>query len=431
MLVPVTHTHPPETPLPPGYRLAQLDDAADRDAMREIDRWAFAFEPSPEDEEVDVWALEPARSVGVWFDGPRGTVLAAMHSSYAFRVQVPGGQRVPAAGLTWVGVHPGHRRRGLSRAMLHAHLRRSRDRGEVLSVLNAAESGIYGRYGYGIAGHRASLTLGRGAELRPVPGSEDLLVELDTFDDARHGAELERVHGSVVRPGWITRDTEALHRLHVMDWPSARKGAERRRIALVRDAAGEPRGYALLRRTEKWSDENRPEGVVKVRDVLALDAASARALWATLLDLDLMATVEVGNLAPDDAVLGLLTDLRGTNRKIHDDVWVRILDLPAALRLRSYPCAVDVVLDVDDPLVPDNHGRWHVRGGPEGVEVTRTEAPAHLAIGIADLGAAYLGGATLTALHAAGRVTELVPGSLVPAAAALGWPVAPSTGWGF
>lgn len=72
-----------------------------------------------------------------------------------------------------------------------------------------------------------------------------------------------------------------------------------------------------------------------------------------------------------------------------------------------------------------------MRSGPGGVEVTRTEAPAQLALGIADLGAAYLGGTTLTALAAAGRVTELVPGTLLPAAAAFGWPVAPSTGWGF
>lgn len=426
-----TPSLPPVAPLPPGYRLAELDDVADRDAMHDIDRWAFAFDFRPEDEQVHVWELEPGRSVGVWHEGPRGTTLAAMHSSFEFRVQVPGGERVPAAGLTWVGVHPGHRRRGLSRAMLHSHLHRSRERGEVLSVLNAAESGIYGRYGYGIATHRVSATLGRGAELRPVPGSEELVVEFESVDDARHSSELEQVHGQVVRPGWITRDTDALRQMRVIDWPSARHRAERRRIAFVRDAAGEPRGYALFRRKGKWSDEGKPEGTVEVHDVLALDAPAARALWAALLDLDLMGAVEVANLAPDDAVLGLLTEVRGTNRKVHDDVWLRILDLPAALRLRSYPCAVDVVLDVTDPLVPDNAGRWHVRGGPGGVEVARTDAPAQLALGIADLGAAYLGGTPLTALAAAGRLTELVPGSLLPAATAFGWPVAPSTGWGF
>ncbi|MBD8063794.1 GNAT family N-acetyltransferase [Actinomycetaceae bacterium Sa1BUA1] len=400
--------------------------------MREIDRWAFAFDLNPEDEPADVWNLEPGRSVGVWHDATRGPVLAAMHSSFAFRVQVPGGERLPAAGLTWVGVHPGHRRRGLSRAMLHAHLRRSRERGEVLSVLNAAESGIYGRYGYGIASHRVSLSLSRGAGLRAVPGADALAVELETLDPAYHGPEVvERVHGAVVRPGWITRDTPELRAAHLVDWPSARRGAERKRIAVVRDSSGEPRGYAVLRRKESWGEENLPAGTVSVHDALALDPAASRALWSTLLDLDLMGQVKAHNLAPDDALLGLLIELRGIERRVHDDVWVRILDVRAALEARAYPAAVDVVLEVDDALVPDNASRWHVRGGPDGAEVTRTDEPAQLALGIADLGAVYLGGTSLAALAAAGRATELVPGTLVPAATAFAWPVAASTGWGF
>ncbi|MCM3661679.1 GNAT family N-acetyltransferase [Georgenia satyanarayanai] len=427
----MTFIDPTPVPLPPGYRLAELDDAADRAAMQEVDRWAFASDLAPEDEPVQVWTLEPGRSVGVWHAGARGTALAAVHSSFAFRLQVPGGERVPASGLTWVGVHPGHRRRGLGRAMLHAHLRRSRERGEVVSVLNAAESGIYERYGYGIATHRVALSLGRGAGLRPVPEAEDLVVELETIDPEHHSADVERVHGAVVRPGWITRDTPALRTAHLVDWPSARRGAERKRLAVVRDAAGRPRGYAVFRRKDSWGEENLPAGTVEVHDALALDPAAARALWGTLLDLDLMGQVKAYTLAPDDALLGLLTELRGIGRRVHDDVWLRILDLPAALRARAYPCGVDVVLEVSDPLVPDNAGRWQVRGGPGGVQVTPTEEAAHLAVGIADLGAAYLGGTSLTALAAAGRVTELVPGTLVPAATAFSWPVSPSTGWGF
>lgn len=426
----LTVTHPLELPLPAGYRTGELHHIDDRDVMIDLDRWAFAFDLDPEDERVLVWTLEPGRIVGIWHDRADGATLAAMHASFAFRVQVPGGRRLPGAGLTWVAVHPGHRRRGLGRAMLHTHLRRSRERGEVVSVLDAAESGIYGRYGYGIASHRTSATIGRGAQLRDVPGSDTLTVDFETLAPQRHSAVVERVHGAVVRPGWVTRDTPELRAEHLLDWPSARRDAERRRIVVVRDPAGEPRAYAMFRRKEKWADEGRPEGTVRVTDALALDAA-ARALWGALLDLDLMASVEVHNLTPDDALFGLLTELRGTRLRVHDDLWLRLLDLPAALGARAYGAPVDVVLDVSDPLIPDNAGRWRVRGGPDGAEVSRTEAPAQLAVGIADLGAAYLGATSLAALAAAGRVTELVPGTLVPAAAAFAWPVAPSTGWGF
>lgn len=426
-----TPSLPPVTPLPAGYRLAQLDDVADRDAMTELDRWGFAFDFAPEDVPVLVWTLEPGRSVGVWRETTDGRRLAAVHSSFAFRLQVPGGARLPAGGLTWVAVHPGERRRGLARAMLHEHLRRSITAGEVVSVLDAAESGIYGRYGYGIASHRASATVGRGAGLRPVAGSEGLLVEFATLEGDRHSDLVESVHGAVVRPGWITRDTPALRAEHLIDWPSARRGAEPKRIAIVRADGGEPRAYAIFRRKEKWADEGHPDGTVRVQDALALDAPAARALWGALTDLDLMTSVEVGNLAPDDALFGLLTELRGTKLRVHDDVWLRILDLPAALRARAYPAPVDVVLEVTDPLVESNAGRWRLRGSGSDVEVTRTEEPAHLSLDIADLATAYLGGTTLAALAAAGRAAELVPGSLTAVSTAFGWPLAPSTGWGF
>lgn len=422
---------PPQPPLPSGYTLTELDDATDREAMVELDRWGFAFDIAPEDEPARVWPLEAGRSVGVWRQTGAQRRLAAVHSSFAFQVQVPGGARLPAAGLTWVAVHPGERRRGLARAMLHAHLRRSIGRGEVLSVLDAAESGIYGRYGYGIASHRASATIGRGAGLRDVPGSEDLVVDFATLDRTEHSELVASVHAAVARPGWITRDSAALRAQHVTDWPSARRGAERRRIAIVRTADGEPRGYALFRRKLPWSSDASPEGVVNVHDVVTLDAAAARALWGALTDMDLMIKVQVETLAPDEAVFGLLTEPRGISRGIHDDLWLRILDLPAALRARSYPAPVDAVLEVSDALVPANAGRWRLRAAGDDVEVAPTSSPADLALDIAELAAVYLGGTTLGALTAAGRVRELRPGTLTALSTAFGWPVAASTGWEF
>jgi hypothetical protein len=53
-------------------------------------------------------------------------------------------------------------------------------------------------------------------------------------------------------------------------------------------------------------------------------------------------------------------------------------------------------------------------------------APADLACDTADLAAAYLGGASLAALAAAGRVRELRPDALAPASVGFGWHQAPS-----
>lgn len=418
--------------LPAHYRMEELDGTRHRAAMVDLDEWAFAYATPPEDRAGLVWPLEEGRIVGVWHAAPAGErVLAAMHASYAFRMQVPGGGTVPTSGLTWVGVHPAHRRRGLARAMVRTHLERSLDRGEMVSALTAAETGIYGRYGYGMATQCTTLTLGRRAAMRPVPGAERLTVDIADADPARDEGVVDAVHRAVRRPGWITRDTPALRRQLLTDLPSQRRDAERLRVAVVRDAARTPRGYAVFRRRLTWSPAKVPDGVVEVRESLCLDPAAERTLWGTLTDLDLMARVRTGHLAVDAPLLHLLTDLRPTEQRLDDDVWVRLLDVRRALAARTYQAPVDVVLEVRDELLPANAGRWHVRTGGSGAEVARTEAEPDLVLDVAELGRAYLGGTSLAALARAGLVEERRPGALTPVAAAFGWPEAPANIWPF
>lgn len=413
--------------LPPGYRMAVLG-ADDEDAILEVDGWGFAFEIAPEVRAVLPFPLEPGRTVGVWAPERAGAEpsLAALHSSYAFTDFGVPGATLPTAGLTWVAVHPQHRRRGLASAMVRTHLERSRARGEALSALFASEPAIYGRFGYGCAAHHLTLTVPRGAPLRDVVGTEGLEVVFETADPARHSSLVADVHTAHVRPGWAHRATEAMRTRAVLDVPAWRDGAERLRIAVVSDAAGEPRGYALFQRKEHWSDLNRPEGTVRIRECVTLDGAASRVLWGALLDLDLMTTVKTGILATDDPLLHLLLDVRAAEPRPTDNLWVRIVDLPAALEGRRYASAVDVVLDVTDHVLPANAGRWRLRAGPDGVAVTAsTDDAADLALDVRELGAAYLGGVPLAALARAGLVEERTAGALQAAATAFGWPVAP------
>ena len=69
---------------------------------------------------------------------------------YPFELSVPGGS-LPCAGVTAVGVHPTHRRRGVLRSMMDTQLRDVHERGEPIAALWAYEEAIYGRFGYGIA----------------------------------------------------------------------------------------------------------------------------------------------------------------------------------------------------------------------------------------------------------------------------------------
>ncbi len=87
-------------------------------------------------------------------------------------------------------------------------------------------------------------------------------------------------------------------------------------------------------------------------------------------------------------------------------MWVRLVDVPAALSGRHYAGSDHLVLDVADPFSPMNSGRWALDAGPDGASCQRSEEPADLSLGVGDLAAAYLGGTPFTDLVRAGRARE-------------------------
>lgn len=419
--------------LPEGYRVVAVPESRQSEFL-DTDRLAFAFDSTPETDAIVPLTVPWDRTMGV--EAPDGT-LAAVHGSFPFTLPVPGGS-VPCSGLTWVGVRPDQRRRGLLTAMIDTHVERSLDRGEPVSALFAAEHAIYGRFGYGSAADDLRVKLSRGAALRDVPGSAELTVRFTTLDAFAHRDVLDAVHraAGAGRPGWITRDTEVLRRRQLVDPPAWRDGGEPLRLATVHDAAGDVRGYATLRRKDVWT-EGGPRYEVRVREAVAVDAAATHRLWSFLLDLDLTASVEGPMLPVDDALLHQLVDPRAIVPKMVDNLWVRLLDVPAALTARRYAAPVDVVLDVRDALLPANAGRWRVTtatsptGGVWEARVERTEDAADVALDVRELGALYLGGRSLAAQVRAGLVTPVRAEAVQGAASAFGWPVAPVCSWVF
>ncbi|MCC2315267.1 GNAT family N-acetyltransferase [Cellulomonas xiejunii] len=386
--------------LPAGYRTAVVPPER-LEEFRTVDQLAFAVSPDPEVERLLPFPVPLDRLMAV--EAPDGR-YAAVHGSYGLVMPVPGGQ-VACAGLTWVSVRPDERRRGLLRTMITTHLERSLERGEPVSALFAAEAPIYGRFGYGSAADQVRLTVPRGAELRPVAGSERLTVRLERVDPGRHAELVEDlyVRAGAGRPGWTPRATPVLRAYTVGDPPSRRAGFEPLLLATVLDGQ-DVRALALFARKASWGEDG-ADAVVRVREASALDAASTHRLWSFLLDLDLTATVETPPLAVDDPLLHLLVDLRPTRRRLTDNVWVRLLDVPTALGARRYAGPADVVLEVTDTLLPANAGRWRLVVDAAGdAEVTRTDADAHVRLDVRELGALYLGGRSATALGTAGFV---------------------------
>jgi predicted acetyltransferase len=137
------------------------------------------------------------------------------------------------------------------------------------------------------------------------------------------------------------------------------------------------------------------------------------ALWRHVTDLDLTAKVTASMRPPDEPFRHLLAEPRrlAAVRSL-DFLWVRIVDVAAALAARRYEVPGSVVLEVRDPFCPWNAGRWRLEGGPDGASCERTDATADLTLSATELGATFLGGVNLAALAAARRVDEHATGAV-------------------
>ena len=78
--------------------------------------------------------------------------------SYPMLMNIPGGS-IPIAAVASVSVQATHRRRGINRSMMRLQLEDIYSRNEPLAVLQASESIIYGRYGYGMSSFEDSLSI--------------------------------------------------------------------------------------------------------------------------------------------------------------------------------------------------------------------------------------------------------------------------------
>lgn len=411
---------------PAGFTELALGQDRLRDVI-ELDTWAF---PSPHSLDALVEVPTSLPWDRTWALSPDGHQLAAMHSSFPFSATpVPGG-RLDISGLSWVGVHPQWRRRGLLRAMIAAHFEHSLARHEPISLLFAAEPAIYGRFGYGLAARSTTLTMPRAARLRPV-ATEDLGFRIETLSYDRHAELVAALHASVDRPGWVTRRTEVQQQGWLHNSPLFQEGRELERI-LVAERHGAPVGYAIFRRKPGWTSGGNPEGEVQVIEAVTPEPAVAQLIWSKLLDLDLTTKVRTGMLAADDPLLALLVDVRAADPAWSDNLWLRVLDLPTALAGRQYQAELDVVIEVSDADLPANAGRWQLQARPFApASVERTDRDADLRLDVRELGAAYLGGTSLAELAGAGLIDDLSGTKLASTSVAFGWPTAPVASWVF
>ena len=378
------------------------------------------------------WALAIERQI-IEFDRTiaafDGEQMVGTATNFSFQLSLPGGM-ASAAGISAVSVLPSHRRRGILTSMMRHLLADATGHGEALAILFASESGIYGRHGFGLASwhQRLEIRHGEGKLAAGRMAAQPSRPRLRPADPAIARAELAKVYDSALsgRPGMLARD-DRWWTYFLTDPEYARAGMSQLRCLLADDESG-PRGYALYRTKPNWGADGLAAGTLRVKELIATDPAAVASLWADLLSRDLIGEV-IAPLRPvDDPLLAILADPRRARPWLSDGLWVRLIDLPTALRQRRYSAQVDVVVEVTDPAMPGNEGRWRLQAdGPGDSQPScgRTTAPADLRLPVQALGAGYLGGARLGQLAAAGHIHELTPGALARLSTAMSWDPAP------
>jgi predicted acetyltransferase len=375
---------------------------------------AFNEEPSVAAVEADRQTIELDRFIGA-LDGED---VVGCAGAYTFGLTVPGGE-IGAAGITGVGVLPSHRRRGILRQMMTWLFAQARERGEPVAVLWASEAAIYQRFGYGPGTLQTQFEAvkERIHFRRPIESSGR--VRIVGVDEAatRFPPIYEALRRSTA--GSVTR-TDARWRWETLgDGEWMRHGNGSKVLALY-EVDGEPHGYVIYRHRSDW-DNLGPKGVVTVLEVTALDPLAEQCLWQWIFGIDLIGTVRCWRGPAPHPLQLMVTEPRRLGVTAADGIWLRIIDLPAALAGRSYRGPGRVVLAVTDEFCPGNAGRWQLSVPTDGTPGNAAVTPApdtaatDLALDISDLAAVYLGAFTLAELARAGRVVECRPGALVAA----------------
>lgn len=368
--------------------------------------------------------------------GPDGAPYPGVYGVYPMTLGVPGGdtgvRQVPCAGLTWVGVHPDHRRQGVLTAMMRHHFEKVREDGVHVSALHASEPAIYGRYGYGSSSLELEVTLGRGTTLTAPhldAGAAAVTSRMGTVSDPGVPERMRAAHLAAAEVGTVVGELDYYRRVCQL-LPEQHRDKEHWRVIFAQRDGGDV-GFAMFRRTHKW-DNARPGGELSVWALVG-DPGARLALLRRLVDFDLMGSVKLRAIGLDDPLLLWAGGPRSTSDvATYDSLWVRLVDLPAALQQRRWSAPCDVVVEVTDPHAPWNAGTWSIQVDEQGrAEVGRTTAAAHLHVPVSVLGAGYLGGGNLVAMQRAGLVAEERPGAVASLWRALRTDVLPTAAWMF
>lgn len=265
-----------------------------------------------------------------------------------------GGRSVPMAGVSFVGTAPEQRDRRVAGDMMRAYVRELHARGgPPISSLYPATQPLYRSAGYELGGwfarQRVTTTAirERAGDLharRVEPRDHESIRALYTARACRSNGMLDRSPWNWTRIFEPTRGGPAY--AYVVESEGGIEGY----LVFVQKPADGTLGYTL-----------------SVLDLQASTERGHRAVLALLGGHRSLSPHVVFQCAPTDPFLSLLDEQETRGLEWRIDWVLRVIDVPRAMTARGWPrgANVELHLDVTDPTIAENAGRWliEISGG--------------------------------------------------------------------
>jgi len=318
---------------------SQLDDR-DVDWVKSVDMQCFLSSPQDAETYVSQVGKDSFRLITQQDTRLGGLCLLPMGQWF-------GERRVPMMGVAGVGIAPEHRGKGAAIALMQHAVRESYERGMAISTLYPAVQQLYAKAGYGQAGTYGKWSVAtRDIEVKPRVDSAGLLMmkpiapDLDILNTIYQQAAPKN-------QGWGDRHSsiwqQKIHQDKDSPLYAYRVGSEK-----------DPQGYLLF---VQYQEQGR--GILRVVDWAACSAEAGLTLWTFLQG----HRSQIDQIRWRGGLLEPMVNLLPEQTATLTDVerWMtRIVNVPLALESRGYPlaAAADLHLQVHDPLISENSGRF-------------------------------------------------------------------------
>ena len=356
-----------------------------------------------------------ARSIAVFEEGQ---IVGGAHS-HRVVMSTPGSSAV-VAGVSNVAVQPTHRRRGVMTQMMQHQLQDLHDRGEPLAALFASESLIYGRFGYGIGSLYEQWSIPREHNSFAQSSRDNGNITFVLPSDIPTILPAISKQSTIDRPGVFQKPIHQWEQESLA--PEHLEGGSGGLFYACYQKGNMPEGYVIYRIRDR---------VLHVIELMATDRQAYSSLWRFCFDTDLVSRTEANKRPVDDALPWMLADPRRLQRYTRDGLWLRIIDVHAALKQRCYSKSDALVIEIKDELCPWNHASFRLEGSPEGATCYQSSKSPDLTLPISALSSTLLGAVTFSTLAQAGLIQERKTGALSRADTMFGVEQQPWTPYNF